>query len=87
MLPAQIRELIGQPASSHSLLPSQPLVKVATKLAVAGPTQQEAGPFHDDPGRIKELQLRAVWWGMTAVENGELGSGEMTSWSVAHGDL
>lgn len=47
----------------------------ASKLAVVGPTQQEAGPFHEDPCRLKELQLRVLEWGMTAVETGELGPG------------
>lgn len=61
----------------------------ASNLVLAGLVPPEAGPFREDPCRIKELQLRGSEWGMTAVETGELESSVrvMTSWAVAHGDL
>lgn len=73
---AQLRESASHPVTqsfSHpDSLASQSITfpvagQGASKLAVVGPTEQEAGPFHEDPCRVEELKLRATGWGMAAV--------------------
>lgn len=85
-LPTYESQSVSQPVDrSPSLSLSRLLVKGTCKLAVAGPTQQEAGPFHEDPCPVKELQLRAV--GHDSCRAPQACRARMTSWTGTHGHL